>query len=88
MVQERKVIGKVARRFVPLLIITAFLAYLDRVNVSFAALSMNADLGLSAAAYGFGAGVFFIPYVLFEVPSNIILERVGARRWLSRIMVS
>ncbi len=88
MVQERVVIGKVARRFVPLLITAAFLAYLDRVNVSFAALTMNADLGLSSAAYGFGAGVFFVPYVLFEVPSNIILERVGARRWLSRIMLT
>ena len=88
MVQERAIIGKVARRFVPLVITAAFLAYLDRVNVSFAALSMNADLGLTAAAYGFGAGVFFLPYVLFEVPSNIILERVGARRWLSRIMLS
>ncbi len=86
MVQERTVITKVARRFVPLLITAAFLAYLDRVNVSFAALSMNADLGLSASAYGLGAGLFFLPYVLFEVPSNIILERVGARRWLSRIM--
>src|SRR6201986_3558262 len=86
MIQERAVIGKVARRFVPLLITAAFLAYLDRVNVSFAALSMNADIGLSSAAYGFGAGVFFLPYVLLEVPSNIILERVGARRWLARIM--
>ena len=88
MVQEKIVIGKVARRFVPLLITAAFLAYLDRVNVSFAAVTLNHDIGLSAAAYGFGAGVFFLPYVLFEVPSNVILERVGARRWLSRIMLS
>lgn len=88
MVQEKVVIGKVARRFVPLLITAAFLAYLDRVNVSFAAITMDRDIGLSAAAYGFGAGVFFLPYVLFEVPSNVILERVGARRWLSRIMLS
>jgi MFS family permease len=88
MVQEKIVIGKVARRFVPLLITAAFLAYLDRVNVSFAAITMNRDIGLSAAAYGFGAGVFFVPYVLFEVPSNVILARVGARRWLSRIMLS
>jgi MFS family permease len=88
MVEESAVIGKVTRRFVPLLITAAFLAYLDRVNVSFAAITMNADIGLSAAAYGFGAGVFFIPYVLFEVPSNIILERFGARRWLARIMLT
>ena len=88
MVQEKSVIAKVAWQFVPLMITAAFLAYLDRVNVSFAALSMNADIGLSSSAYGFGAGVFFITYVLVEVPSNIILERVGARRWLARIMLS
>jgi MFS family permease len=87
-VEEKAIIGKVTRRFVPLLITAAFLAYLDRVNVSFAAITMNADIGLSAAAYGFGAGVFFLPYVLFEVPSNIILERFGARRWLARIMLT
>ncbi|KQT61729.1 hypothetical protein ASG52_02025 [Methylobacterium sp. Leaf456] len=65
-----------------------FCAYLDRVNVSFAALTMNRDLGLSPAAYGFGAGLFFLGYVAFEVPSNLILERVGARRWIARIMVT
>ena len=86
MIEEKVVIRKVAWRFVPLLIITAFLAYLDRVNVSFAALTMNADIGLSAAAYGFGASIFFVTYVLTEVPSNIILARVGARMWLARIM--
>ena len=74
MVQEKAVIAKVAKRFVPLLVLSAFLAYLDRVNVSFAAITMNADVGLSAAAYGFGAGVFFLTYVLV-VPSNIILEK-------------
>jgi MFS family permease len=88
LVQEKAVIRKVAWRFIPLLITCAFLAYLDRVNVSFAAITMNADIGLSAAAYGFGAGVFFLTYVVFEVPSNIILEKVGARRWLARIMVT
>jgi MFS family permease len=88
LVQEKAVVRKVAWRFIPLLITCAFLAYLDRVNVSFAAITMNADIGLSAAAYGFGAGVFFLSYVLFEVPSNIILEKVGARRWLARIMVT
>src|ERR1700722_2866321 len=88
MVQEKRVISKVTWRFVPLLITAAFLAYLDRVNVSFAAITMNADIGLSAAAYGFGAGVFFLPHVLFVVPSNIILARFGARRWLARIMLT
>jgi len=85
---EKAVISKIGWRFVPLMVTAAFLAYLDRVNVSFAALTMNADIGLSAAAYGFGAGVFFITYVALEVPSNIILERVGARRWLARIMLT
>lgn len=86
MADEKGIIRKVTWRFVPLLITAAFLAYLDRVNVSFAALTMNADIGLSAAAYGFGAGIFFVTYVLTEVPSNIILARVGARIWLARIM--
>ncbi len=85
---EKVVVAKAAWRFVPLLVTAAFLAYLDRVNVSFAALTMNADIGLSMAAYGFGAGVFFLTYVVLEVPSNIILARVGARRWLSRIMLT
>ena len=63
-------------------------AYLDRVNVGFAALQMNSDLGLSAAVYGLGSGIFFIGYFLFEVPSNLIMERVGARLWIARIMIS
>jgi ACS family tartrate transporter-like MFS transporter len=79
---------KAARRLLPFLMLCYFCAYLDRVNVSFAALTMNRDLGLSAAAYGFGAGLFFLGYVAFEVPSNLILERVGARRWIARIMVT
>jgi MFS transporter, ACS family, tartrate transporter len=87
-VDETAVVRKVARRYVPLLIVCAFFVYLDRVNVSFAASTMNVDIGLSSAAYGFGAGIFFLTYVLFEVPSNIILERVGARRWLTRIMIT
>ena len=65
-----------------------FVAYLDRVNIGFAALTMNDDIGLSAAAFGFGAGIFFIGYFLFEVPSNLILHRVGARIWIARIMVT
>jgi D-galactonate transporter len=63
-----------------------FVAYLDRVNVSFAAVTMNNDLGLSASAFGFGAGIFFVAYFVFEVPSNLFLERVGARKWIARIM--
>jgi ACS family tartrate transporter-like MFS transporter len=79
---------KAARRLLPFLMLCYFCAYLDRVNVSFAALTMNRDLGLSASAYGFGAGLFFLGYVAFEIPSNLILERVGARLWIARIMVT
>ncbi|MBN9734697.1 MULTISPECIES: MFS transporter [unclassified Pseudonocardia] len=75
-------------RLIPLLGLAYLLNYIDRVNVGFAALTMNADLGLSAAAYGLGAGLFFIGYFFFEVPSNVILHRVGARLWIARIMVT
>ena len=83
---EARTIAKVSARFLPLLIVCYFVAYLDRVNVSFAALTMNRDLGLSASAYGFGAGIFFLAYFLFEVPSNVLLVRYGARTWIARIM--
>ncbi|TXN20718.1 MFS transporter [Methylobacterium sp. WL9] len=79
---------KVSWRLLPFLMLCYFVAYLDRVNVGFAALTMNRDLGLSAAVYGFGAGVFFLGYFLFEVPSNVVLEKVGARAWIARIMIS
>ena len=72
----------------PFLIVCYFVAYLDRVNVGFAALTMNEDLGLSQTAFGFGAGIFFIAYFIFEVPSNLLLERFGARKWIARIMLS
>src|ERR1700760_4053549 len=85
---EKRVIGKVMRRLIPFLILCYFVAYLDRVNVSFAKLHMNQALGFSEAAFGLGAGLFFIAYFLFEVPSNIFLERVGARVWIARIMIS
>jgi MFS transporter, ACS family, tartrate transporter len=85
---EKRVIGKVMRRLVPFLILCYFVAYLDRVNVSFAKLHMNQALGFSEAAFGLGAGLFFIAYFLFEVPSNLFLERVGARIWIARIMIS
>ncbi len=62
--------------------------YLDRVNVGFAATHMNKDLGLSATAYGFGAGVFFLGYIAFEIPSNMMMHKVGARIWIARIMVT
>ena len=85
---EKRVIGKVMRRLIPFLIVCYFVAYLDRVNVGFAKLHMNQALGLSEAAFGLGAGLFFIGYFLFEVPSNIFLEKVGARVWIARIMIT
>jgi MFS transporter, ACS family, tartrate transporter len=77
---------RVTMRLIPFLIVCYFVAYLDRVNVGFAALQMNKDLGLSSAAFGFGAGIFFIAYFFFEVPSNLLLNKFGARRWIARIM--
>jgi len=85
---ETLTLAKVTKRLVPFLILCYFIAYLDRVNVGFAALTMNQDLGLSQTAYGFGAGIFFLAYFLFEVPSNLMLERFGARKWIARIMIS
>jgi MFS family permease len=82
------VFKKIAWRFMPLLFICYVVAYLDRVNVGFAKLTMLSDLGFSDAAYGVGAGIFFIGYFMAEVPSNLILHRVGARRWIARIMIT
>lgn len=78
----------VARRLLPLLGLCYFLSYLDRTNVSVAALTMNDDIGISAAAFGLGAGLFFLGYFVFEVPSNLAMYRVGARLWMARIMVT
>jgi MFS transporter, ACS family, tartrate transporter len=85
---ESRTIRKVMWRLLPFLFICYFVAYLDRVNVGFAKLQMNAALGLSEAMYGFGAGLFFIAYFLLEVPSNLALDRFGARLWIARIMFS
>src|SRR6202171_6006829 len=85
---EKRVIGKVMWRLIPFLIVCYFVAYLDRVNVGFAKLHMNQALGLSEAAFGLGAGLFFVGYFLFAVLSNIFLERVGARVWIARIMIT
>jgi ACS family tartrate transporter-like MFS transporter len=85
---EIRTIAKVTKRIVPFLIVCYFVAYLDRVNVGFAALAMNQDLGLSQTAFGLGAGIFFIAYFIFEVPSNLLLEQFGARKWIARIMLS
>ena len=80
--------ARVSRRLLPFLFLCYVIAYLDRVNVGFAKLQMQADLALSDTVYGIGAGIFFLGYFLCEVPSNLLLEKVGARRWIARIMVS
>jgi ACS family tartrate transporter-like MFS transporter len=83
---ETGTIKKIAWHILPLTIVAYCIAYIDRTNIAVAALTMNKDLGFSASVYGFGAGIFFLGYFIFEVPSNLILERVGARRWIARIM--
>src|SRR5919198_4939419 len=90
--QPRDVIAtamaRVRRRQIPFLFLLYIVAYLDRINVGFAALQMNQALGFSSTTYGLGAGIFFLSYVLFEIPSNVILARVGARVWIARIMIT
>ena len=79
---------KVSVRLLPVLFLSYICAYLDRINVGFAAKHLKEELGFSDSVYGLGAGIFFIGYALFEIPSNVLLEKVGARRWIARIMVS
>src|SRR6202047_5201257 len=85
---ERQTMKKVYLRLLPFCFVLYFICYLDRVNIGFAALTMNKDLGLSSYVFGLGAGAFFWGYFILEVPSNLILEKVGARRWIGRIMIS
>lgn len=85
---EERALRRVAYRLIPFMVLLYFLAYLDRVNVGFAALTMNKDLGITATMYGWAAGIFFLGYFLFEIPSNLVLARVGARRWIARIMIT
>src|SRR3712207_1852138 len=86
---EKSAIRKVAVRLVPFVALMFFINYLDRTAIGFAAPNgMNDDLGLTAAQFGFASGVFFVGYILLEVPSNLALHKVGARRWLARIMVT
>ena len=84
---SESVYRKITLRLVPFLFLCYVLNYIDRVNISFAALQFRQDLGISTAAYGFGVGIFFVGYVLFEVPSNLLMQRIGARRTIMRIMV-
>ena len=83
---ETRTLRRVTLRLSPFLVLCYFVAYLDRVNVGFAKLTMSHDIGLSETAFGFGAGIFFLAYFVFEVPSNLMLERFGARKWIARIM--
>lgn len=85
---EEQVVRRVMWRLIPILILGYFFCYLDRANIGVAALTMNRDIGLSSEAFGFGAGIFFLGYFIFEVPSNLLLDKIGARRWIARIMLS
>jgi MFS transporter, ACS family, tartrate transporter len=85
---EKSAMRKIYMRLLPFAIFTYFLAYIDRINVSFAGLTMRGDLDLSATAFGFAAGTFYWGYFIFEVPSNVVLEKVGARLWIARIMIT
>src|ERR1700757_2366281 len=85
---EQTTMRKVYLRLLPFAIVTYFFCFIDRVNVGFAALTMNKDLGLTASMFGTAAGAFFWGYCLFEVPSNLIMEKVGARLWIARIMIT
>ena len=82
-VLERQTMTKIYLHLLPFCFVLYFICYLDRANIGFAALTMNKSLGFTAAEYGLGAGAFFWSYVLFQVPSNMILSRLGARRWLT-----
>jgi ACS family tartrate transporter-like MFS transporter len=84
----RSAISKATRRLIPFLCLCYAVNFLDRVNVGFAALAMNEDLGLTPSMFGAGAGIFFVGYILFEIPSNLALQRFGARIWIARIMIS
>ncbi len=85
---ESRTMRKVTWRLVPFLMLCYFIAFVDRVNAGFAAIDMNRDIGLTAAAFGLGGGLFYITYVIFEVPSNLAMQKVGAKLWIARIMIS
>ncbi len=85
---ERSTMRKVYMRLLPFAMLCYILAYIDRINVSFAGLTMRDDIGMSAATFGFAVGMFYWGYFIFEVPSNVILEKIGARIWIARIMIT
>jgi len=85
---EARTLRKLQWRILPFIFLLYVIAYIDRINVSFAALTMNKDLGISAQQYGFAVGIFFVGYFLFEIPSNLMLHRIGARIWIARILIT
>jgi MFS transporter, ACS family, tartrate transporter len=85
---EKSAMRKIYLRLLPFAVLSYLLAYIDRINVSFAALTMRGDLGISATAFGFAVGTFYWGYFIFEVPSNVVMEKVGARLWIARIMIT
>src|ERR1700758_3368914 len=85
---EARTIRKVRRRIIPFVFVLFIIAVLDRNNIGFAALTMNKELAISSEQYGFIAGIFFFGYFIFEIPSNLLLQRVGARVWIARILVT
>src|SRR5271163_5214281 len=85
---EKSAMRKIYLRLLPFAVLSYFLAYIDRINGSFAALTMRGDLKMTATAYGFAVGTFYWGYFIFEVPSNIVMEKVGARIWIARIMIT
>ena len=85
---EKKTISKLRWKLIPLIMIMYMVSIMDRVNISFAALEMNHELGITPDMFGFIAGIFFLAYFFFEVPSNVLMHRFGARLWSSRILIS
>src|SRR5439155_1058634 len=85
---EKSAMRKIYLRLLPFAVLSYFLAYIDRINVSFAGLTMRDDLSMSASAFGFALGTFYWGYSVFELPSNLIMEKVGARLWIARIMIT
>src|SRR5262249_32682366 len=88
MISETAIVSKLTRRLIPFMFLLYVVSYLDRINVGFAALQLNKALNFDPAVLGLGAGLFFIGYFIFEIPSNLIMERVGARVWIARILVT
>src|SRR6516164_1007107 len=82
-----RTIQKVRRRIIPFVVLLFFVCYLDRINIGFAALTMNHDLGITSREFGLISGIFFFGYFLFEIPSNLLLQRIGARIWIARILI-